>query len=299
MSSAETAKVLLDALPYIQRFQGKTIVIKYGGNAMVDEALKESFARDIVLLKYTGMNPVIVHGGGPQIGTMLGKLGIESRFVRGMRVTDAATMEVVEMVLAGKVNKSIVNLINQHGGRAVGLSGKDGNLIKVRKLGGSGKRAPEPAESEDLGMVGEVAAIDADVIETLDRSGYIPVIAPIGTDGSGATYNINADLVAAHVAAALGAEKLILLTDVAGILGGDKVIHPTVDSAKAKHFIEEGIIAGGMIPKVECCLEALAGGVAKTHIIDGRVEHALLLEIFTSQGVGTQVVSDAATDESR
>ncbi len=284
-SPAEKAKVLLDALPYIQRFNGKTIVIKYGGHAMVDEDLQESFARDIVLLKYTGMNPVIVHGGGPQIGSMLDRLGIKSSFVRGMRVTDDATMDVVEMVLVGKVNKAIVRLINKHGGRAVGLSGKDGGLIRARKLS-----VADESESQDIGMVGDVDKITPDIIETLDRDGYIPVIAPVGADHLGNTYNINADIVAAHVASALRAEKLVLLTDVEGIRGAEGTVMPSVDAKSAEELIAQGIIQGGMIPKVECCLEALAGGVAKTHIVDGRVMHALLLEIFTSEGVGTQVV---------
>ncbi len=284
-SPAEKAKVLLDALPYIQSFNGKTVVIKYGGNAMIKEELQESFARDIVLLKYTGMNPVIVHGGGPQIGSLLERLGIESRFVRGMRVTDAETMDVVEMVLVGKVNKAIVRMINQHGGRAVGLSGKDGGLIRARKLGGH----DQPAE-DDIGMVGTVDKVDAAVIDTLDRDGYIPVIAPVGVDHRGNTYNINADLVAAHVAAALRAEKLVLLTDVEGIRGPEGTVLPSLDATTARDLIDKGVIEGGMIPKVDCCLEALAGGVSKTHIVDGRVMHALLLEIFTSEGVGTQVV---------
>jgi acetylglutamate kinase len=285
-SPAETAGVLLDALPYIQRFAGKTIVIKYGGHAMIDAALQESFARDVVLLKYTGMNPVVVHGGGPQIGEMLDKLGIQSRFVRGMRVTDAATMDVVEMVLVGKVNKTIVRMINQHGGRAVGLSGQDGKLIRARKLTVAGDSA-----AEDIGMVGAVDTIDAGLIETIARSGYIPVIAPVGGDDRGQTFNINADLVAAHVAAALRAEKLVLLTDVEGIRGAEGTVLPSVDAETARRLIDEGVIAGGMIPKVECCLDALAAGVAKTHVVDGRVLHALLLEIFTSEGVGTEVVS--------
>ncbi len=284
---AAKAKVLLEALPYIQRFNGATIVIKYGGHAMVDEALQESFARDIVLLKYTGMNPVIVHGGGPQIGSMLKKLGIESRFVRGMRVTDEATMDVVEMVLVGKVNKAIVRMINQHGGRAVGLSGKDGRLIRAHKLELSGgDTAPE-----DIGLVGTVNRIDPSVIDALDDTGYIPVIAPVGADEQGFTYNINADLVASHIAAALGAEKLVLLTDVEGIRGADGKVIASINSTRAGELIAEGVIDGGMIPKVECCLDALARGVGKTHIIDGRVEHAVLLEIFTPEGVGTQVVA--------
>lgn len=282
------AEILLDALPYIRRFYGKTIVVKYGGHAMEDEALKDSFAQDIVLLKFVGIDPVIVHGGGPQIGSMLKQLGIESRFVRGMRVTDQATMNVVEMVLVGAVNKEIVSLINRHGGRAVGLSGKDGGLILARKL-----RVAESAAAKarlDIGMVGEVRAIDPTVIETLDRSDFIPVIAPIGVDDHGATYNINADLVAGKVAEALRAEKLVLLTDVEGIRDSAGNVIPTLDAAQARALIESGVIGEGMIPKVECCLEALNGGVRKTHIVDGRMRHALLLEIFTGEGVGTEVV---------
>jgi acetylglutamate kinase len=258
---------------------------------MEDEALKDSFAQDIVLLKFIGIDPVIVHGGGPQIGSMLAQLGIQSRFVRGMRVTDQATMGVVEMVLVGTVNKEIVSLINRHGGRAVGLSGKDGQLILARKM-----RVAEPGTARgrvDIGMVGEVRAIDATVIETLDRSDFIPVIAPVGVDEQGATYNINADLVAGKVAEALRAEKLILLTDVEGIRDAGGHIITTIDTAQARALIDGGVIGEGMIPKVECCLEALTGGVRKTHIIDGRVRHAVLLEIFTGEGVGTEVVRTA------
>jgi len=287
-SPAEKAEVLLEALPYIQRFSGATVVVKYGGHAMVDEELQESFARDIVLLKYTGMNLVIVHGGGPQIGAMLERLGIESEFVRGMRVTDEATMDVVEMVLAGVVNKSIVRRINHHGGRAVGLSGKDGRLIRARKM--SLPDDIEDAVPADIGLVGEVARIDPSIIGALDGNGYIPVIAPVGADEEGRTYNINADLVAAQVAAALGAEKLVFLTDVEGIRGHDDTVVPSINADAARGLIADGVIAGGMIPKVECCLDALDRGVGKTHIIDGRVMHAVLLEIFTSEGVGTQVV---------
>jgi acetylglutamate kinase len=289
----EKAKVLQDALPYIRQFRGKTLVIKYGGNAMVDEALKESFAQDVVLLKYTGMNPVVVHGGGPQIGRMLDRLGIPSRFVRGLRVTDQATMDVVEMVLVGKVNKEIVSLLNRHGGKAVGLSGKDGPLIHARKM----KLPPATSEAQDaeqdIGLVGEVVSINADVIETLDLTGFIPVIAPVGVGERGETFNINADTVAAHLAASLRAEKLMLLTDVEGIMGRDGAVIPTLDVKSARDLIHQQVIDGGMIPKVECCLAALAGGVHKTHIIDGRVRHALLLEIFTSKGIGSEVVHDA------
>ena len=285
----QKAEILLDALPYIRRFSGKTFVIKYGGHAMVDEDLKASFAQDIVLLKFVGMNPVIVHGGGPQIGGMLKQLNIESTFVRGMRVTDQATMDVVEMVLVGKINKEIVTLINRHGGRAVGLSGKDGDLLLARKMNltvqDEGKRA-----RLDVGLVGEVRAVNPTVIESLDRSDFIPVIAPVGVGDKGETYNINADLVAGKVAEALHAEKLILLTDVEGIRGTDGAVMPTLDVDNAQHLVRDGIIGEGMIPKVECCIEALRGGVRKTHIIDGRVKHAVLLEIFTREGVGTEVV---------
>jgi acetylglutamate kinase len=283
------AEILLDALPYIRRFSGKTMVIKYGGHAMVDEELKESFAQDIVLLKFVGINPVIVHGGGPQIAVLLQQLGIESQFVRGMRVTDQRTMDVVEMVLVGKINKEIVSLINRHGGRAIGLSGKDGELIVARKLTVPAEDG-EGGEPLDIGMVGEVRAINPTVIETLDRSDFIPVIAPVGVGDRGETYNINADLVAGEVAEALGAEKLILLTDVEGIRDAQGNVLSTVDIDRATQLIREGVIAGGMIPKVECCIEALRGGARKTHIIDGRVRHAVLLEIFTREGVGTEVV---------
>jgi acetylglutamate kinase len=284
----QKAQILLDALPYIRRFNGKTVVIKYGGHAMEDDALKDSFAQDIVLLKLLGIDPVIVHGGGPQIASMLKQLGIESRFVRGMRVTDKPTMTVVEMVLVGSVNKEIVALINRHGGRAIGLSGKDGNLILARKLlmrAGGAK-----SEAVDIGLVGEVRAIDAGVIEALDKNDFIPVIAPVGVGDAGETYNINADIVAGKVAEALHAEKLILLTDIEGIRGSDGITIPTIDAEQARSLIASGVIGEGMIPKVECCLEALTGGVAKTHIIDGRVRHAVLLEIFTAEGVGTEVV---------
>jgi acetylglutamate kinase len=287
------AEVLLDALPYIKRFAGKTLVIKYGGHAMVDETLKSSFAQDIVLLKFVGMNPVVVHGGGPQIGQMLTQLGIESRFVRGMRVTDSATMDVVEMVLVGKTNKEIVSLITRHGGHAVGLSGKDGELIRARKL-----KVPAPGsdgdELLDIGMVGEVVAVNPMVLQTLDRSDIIPVIAPVGGGDNGETFNINADLVAGKVAEALRAEKLILLTDVDGIRDESGAAVPTLDDDRAHQLIASGVIGEGMIPKVECCLEALKNGVKKTHIVDGRLRHAVLLEIFTREGVGTEVVRSLA-----
>ena len=290
-SMIDKAEVLLEALPYIRRFYGKTFVVKYGGNAMVEEELKTSFARDVSLLKFVGINPVIVHGGGPQIDRTLRQLGIESRFVRGMRVTDRPTMDVVEMVLGGQINQSIVTLINQHGGQAVGLSGKDGGFLLARKMNvqvtPSGKRRPE---SVDVGMVGEIVKVDPTVIQTLDASNFIPVIAPIAVGENGESYNINADLAAGKIAEALQAEKLILLTDVEGIQDRDGRLIRTIASEQVKELIDGGVIGGGMIPKVECCVDALRGGVRKTHIIDGRLRHAVLLEIFTQEGVGTEVV---------
>jgi acetylglutamate kinase len=284
------ANVLVEALPWIRQFYGKTIVIKYGGNAMVEEHLKEGFARDVILMKYIGLNPVVVHGGGPQIGKVLEAMGIETRFEQGMRVTDARTMDVVEMVLGGKVNKEIVANINRHGGRAVGLTGKDGNLITARKLE---MKAINPdtltPEIIDIGMVGEVAGINPAIIISLEQANFIPVIAPVGVDESGRTYNINADLVAGKVAGALQAEKLILLTDVEGVKDKSGKLLNTIDIAEVQGLIDDGTIVGGMIPKVTCCLDAVAAGVKKTHIIDGRMEHACLLEVFTDQGVGTAV----------
>lgn len=284
------AEVLMEALPYIQRFYGKTFVVKYGGNAMVDEELKVGFAQDVVLLKYVGINPVVVHGGGPQINEMLKRMGTPSQFVRGMRVTDQETMDIVEMVLVGKINKEIVTLINQHGGMAVGLSGKDGGLIRARKMSVTVASNGEPAEIIDIGLVGEIVGIDPTVINALDESKFIPVIAPVGVGDKGETYNINADLVAGQVAEALHAEKLILLTDVEGVKNKSGGLLSTLKTNQARKLIEEGVVAEGMIPKVECCIEALKGGVGKTHIIDGRVKHAVLLEIFTKEGVGTEVV---------
>ena len=286
------AEILLESLPYLQQFYGKTIVIKYGGHAMTNDTLKESFAQDVVLLKFVGMNPVIVHGGGPQIDRMLERLGIESRFVRGMRVTDSATMDVVEMVLVGSINKEIVGLINRHGGRAVGLSGKDGELIVGRKmhLPGALKKSPD----HDIGMVGEIVGVNPRVIESLAAANFIPVIAPVGVGLEGETFNINADLVAGKIAQALQAEKLILLTDVEGIKDKRGNLISSLASDEALAMIESGVVSAGMIPKVECCVDALKGGVAKTHVIDGRVRHAVLLEIFTTEGVGTQVVRRGA-----
>lgn len=284
------AEVLMEALPYIQRFYGKTFVIKYGGSAMADEELKASFAQDMVLLKYVGINPVVVHGGGPQINEVLQKMGTPTQFVRGMRVTDQETMDIVEMVLAGKINKEIVSLINRHGGMAVGLSGKDGGLIQARKMSVTVASNGEPPEIIDIGMVGEIVGINPMVINTLDENKFIPVIAPVGAGEQGETYNINADLVAGQLAEALGAEKLILLTDVDGVKDKKGGLLSTLKINQARKLIQEGVVAEGMIPKVECCIEALKGGVGKTHIIDGRVKHAVLLEIFTKEGVGTEVV---------
>lgn len=284
------AEVLMEALPYIQRFYGKTFVIKYGGSAMADEELKASFAQDMVLLKYVGINPVVVHGGGPQINEVLQKMGTPTQFVRGMRVTDQETMDIVEMVLAGKINKEIVSLINRHGGMAVGLSGKDGGLIQARKMSVTVASNGEPPEIIDIGLVGEIVGINPMVINTLDENKFIPVIAPVGAGEHGETYNINADLVAGQLAEALGAEKLILLTDVDGVKDKKGGLLSTLKINQARKLIQEGVVAEGMIPKVECCIEALKGGVGKTHIIDGRVKHAVLLEIFTKEGVGTEVV---------
>ncbi|APG28806.1 acetylglutamate kinase [Syntrophotalea acetylenivorans] len=284
------AGVLMEALPYIKRFANKTIVIKYGGNAMVEEHLKRGFAKDIVLLKYIGLNPVVVHGGGPQIGRVLEAMGKETNFVQGMRVTDAETMDVVEMVLGGKVNKEIVANINSHDGKAVGLSGKDGRLIVARKLEVKALN-PDTLTSEiiDVGMVGEVEQINPDIINALEDSGFIPVIAPVGVGLDGETYNINADLVAGRIAGALRAEKLILLTDIEGVKDKSGRLISTIDINKAPDLINDGTISGGMIPKINCCCDAVSEGVHKAHIIDGRVEHACLLEMFTDKGIGTAV----------
>ena len=284
------ASVLIEALPYIRRFYGKTLVIKYGGSGMISEDLKESFARDITLLKYIGMNPVIVHGGGPQIGSMLKKMGIESRFHDGVRITDDETMDIVEMVLGGKVNKEIVALINQHGGKAVGLTGKDGQLVIAEKIPAEKvTRENSPPELIDLGRVGKVKQINPSVLETLDAENFIPVIAPIGVSESGETLNINADWVAAAVAGALKAEKLILLTDVQGVQGGDGTLAATLQKDQLETMLKDRIIEGGMRPKVKASLRALEQGVHTAHIIDGRVQHAVLLEILTDQGVGTVI----------
>jgi acetylglutamate kinase len=283
------ARLLMEALPYIRYFHGQSVVIKYGGHAMKDEELKKAFAKNVVLLKYIGVNPVLVHGGGPQIGKMLDQLGINSCFHEGMRVTDQATMDVVEMVLGGRVNKEIVNLLNLHGGKAVGLSGKDGWLIKAQKLEvmSSGVNAPEII---DLGRVGEVTQVQTALLRSLEHEDFIPVIAPIGVDEEGGTYNINADSVAGAVAAALRAKRLVLLTDVTGVLDKQGQLVSSLSMPGAAMAIGDGTIQGGMIPKIKCCLEALDAGVEKAHIIDGRVENSLLLELFTQGGIGTEIV---------
>jgi acetylglutamate kinase len=284
------AEVLIEALPYIQRFRGKTIVIKYGGNAMVDETLKLGFARDVVLMKLVGVNPVIVHGGGPQIGKLLGRLGKDSVFVQGMRVTDSETMDVVEMVLGGLVNKEIVNFINRHGGSAVGLTGKDGDLIRARQLV-LRRDAPELAASEivDLGHVGEVQSIDIGVVNMLVQGNFIPVIAPIGVGDDGRAYNINADLVAGKLAEVLQAEKLLLLTNTPGLLDAQGTLIPELDVGRVEELTRQGVIHGGMLPKIRCAVDAVQAGVRTAHIIDGRVEHAVMLDLFTDEGVGTLI----------
>ncbi|HEX9113989.1 MAG TPA: acetylglutamate kinase [Nitrospirota bacterium] len=286
----EKAKTLIEAMPYIQTFRGKTFVIKYGGNAMIDESLKLGFAQDVVLLRYIGINPVIVHGGGPQIGKTMERMGKKPAFVSGQRVTDEETMDIVEMVLGGKVNKEIVNLINRTGGKAVGLTGKDGGLIQAKKLKMT-KKSENTGETEiiDIGLVGEVIEVRPGALVALEQGGFIPVIAPVGVGGNGETYNINADLVAGAVAGALKAEKLILLTDQSGILDKDKKLIPTLNKQNVEMLINSGTIDGGMLPKTKSCFEALDAGCVKVHIIDGRVPHALLLEIFTKEGIGTEI----------
>jgi acetylglutamate kinase len=286
----EKAEILMEALPYIKKFYGKTVVIKYGGNAMVDEELKASFAKDVTLMKYIGINPVIVHGGGPQISKTMERMGLKPKFVSGYRVTDSETMDIVEMVLGGKVNKEIVNLINSNGGRAVGLTGKDGGLIKAKKKLMKGT-SPETGAPEiiDAGLIGEVESIDASILDALDKGGFIPVIAPVGVGANGETYNINADLVAGAVASALSASKLILLTDIAGIQDKDGNLITTLNKKKVQELIKKKVITGGMLPKVAACFDALGGNVGKVHVVDGRVPHALLLEIFTDKGIGTEI----------
>jgi acetylglutamate kinase len=282
-AEATRVRVLSEALPYIQQFTGRTVVVKYGGAAMKDSTLKDKVIRDVVFLACVGLRPVVVHGGGPEINSWLGKLGIEPQFKNGLRVTDAATMDVVEMVLVGRVNKELVSLINRAGGKAVGLCGKDGNLIKAR-----------PDGREGIGFVGEVSSVDTKLVESLVNSGYIPVVSSVAADEMGQAYNINADTVAGEIAAALGAEKLILLTDTAGILENYKdpsTLIPRVSIQEARQLIDKGIVGGGMIPKVNCCVRSLAQGVRAAHIIDGRIPHALLLEIFTDEGIGSMIVA--------
>jgi acetylglutamate kinase len=282
-SEATKVQILSEALPYIQQFAGKTIVVKYGGAAMKDSNLKDQVIRDVVFMSCVGIRPVLVHGGGPEINTWLDKLGIEAQFKNGLRVTDAPTMDVVEMVLVGRVNKEIVSLINQAGGSAVGLCGKDGNLIKAR-----------PSDEEGIGFVGEVTSVDTRLIEALVKAGHIPVVSSVAADETGQAYNINADTVAGEIAAALGAEKLILLTDTAGILRDYKdrsTLIPRLDIAEARKLIDEGVVSGGMIPKVNCCVRSLAQGVHAAHILDGRMPHSLLLEIFTDSGIGSMIVA--------
>jgi len=288
LNKSSIAEILVEALPYIQALDRKTVVIKFGGNAMVDEALKSSFAQDIVLLKQVGVNPVIVHGGGPQIGKLLEQIGKKSRFIEGMRVTDNETMDIVEMVLGGQVNKQIVSLINRHGGRAVGLTGKDGGLITARKM----KLAGDDSDSNDLGQVGEVEAIDPRVVTMLDNDDFIPVIAPIGVGADGASYNINADLVAGELARVLRAEKLLLLTNTPGVLDPDGNLLTGLSAADTEQLIASGVIYGGMLPKVRCALDAVKGGVATSQIIDGRIKHSVLLELLTDSGVGTLINAD-------
>jgi len=294
VKKSSVAEILIEALPYIQTLDQKTVVIKFGGNAMVDEALKSSFAQDIVLLKQVGVNPVIVHGGGPQIGKLLEQIGKKSRFIEGMRVTDNETMDVVEMVLGGQVNKQIVSLINRHGGRAVGLTGKDGGMISARKM----KLAGSDAEANDLGQVGEVESIDPAVVRMLDDDDFIPVIAPIGVGADGASYNINADLVAGELARVLDAEKLLLLTNTPGVLDPDGNLLTGLSAAETERLIADGIIHGGMLPKVRCALDAVKAGVRTSQIIDGRVKHSVLLELLTSTGVGTLIQGASDSKES-
>lgn len=293
-SALRIAQVLTEALPYIQRFTGKTVIIKFGGNAMVDPALHDSFARDVVLMKLVGMNPIVVHGGGPQIGRLLDKLGIATEFVDGMRVTDSATMDVVEMVLGASVNKEIVSTINRNGGKAIGVTGKDGQLIRARKLEVS-RQTPDMQATEiiDIGHVGEVEQIDTEVLSMIQDSNFIPVIAPIGVGADGSSYNINADLVAGKLAEVLQAEKLMLLTNVDGLLDQQGNLLTGLTPPQVEGLIEDGTVQGGMLPKVRCALDAVRSGVTSSHIIDGRVPHAVLLEVFTDEGVGTKISNRA------
>ena len=285
------ADILLQAMPYIKKFAGKVLVVKYGGAAMINEGVRAAVLQDLILMQQVGIKPVLVHGGGPEIDRMLKKLGKESKFIQGMRVTDQETMNIVEMVLVGMVNKEIVGLINQHGGKAVGLSGKDGNLVVAEKYYLNEDKAQHtPSEIIDIGLVGKVKEVNAELIVSLGQNGFIPVIAPTGIGEKGETYNINADIVAGEVAAALKAEKLLLLTDVAGVLDNDKRLIHTMTNQDALNLIDDGTVEGGMFPKVKCCLKALRGGVRKAHIIDGRLKHAILLEVFTDRGIGTEIV---------
>jgi len=295
-NAKNVAKVLTESLPYIQKFTGRTVVVKYGGNAMVDEALKQSFARDIVLMKLVGINPIVVHGGGPQIGSLLERLNIESNFIDGLRVTDGQTMDVVEMVLGGLVNKEIVALLNKNQGKAVGISGKDGNLIRARQLKFK-RKGSKPADAAiDIGQVGEVVSINTEILEVMKDSDFIPVIAPIGTDSDGASYNINADSVAGEIASVLNAEKLILLTNIAGVQDKKGNVLTGLSIKQVDKLIADKTIQGGMLPKVECALNAVKNGVHSATIVDGRVEHAVLLEIFTDEGVGT-LISKSGLDK--
>jgi acetylglutamate kinase len=294
----ERANILVEALPYIRRFYQKTIVVKYGGHAMVAEELKESFAKDVVLMKYIGINPVVVHGGGPQIGEMLRRIGKKSDFCDGMRITDADTMEIVEMVLAGKINKEIAALINRHGGRAVGLSGRDAQLIEARKLRIVRDTAEDgPAEIIDIGLVGEVVRVNIEVLQTLLQSDIIPVIAPIGAGENGETYNINADLVAGAIAGALKADKFLLMTDVPGVLDEEGKLISSMTVGEAQAAMRDKRLRGGMIPKIQCAIDALEAGTAKVHIVDGRLAHAILLEIFTDAGIGTEILRNSEREK--
>ncbi|MEJ2718846.1 MAG: acetylglutamate kinase [Deltaproteobacteria bacterium] len=286
----QRARILIEALPYIRTFQGKRIVIKYGGSAMTDMQLKECFAEDVALLSFIGMKPVVVHGGGPQIGELLKKIGKETRFVQGLRVTDEETMDVVEMVLVAKVNKDVVSMISRHGGKAVGISGRDGGLIKAKKA----PPARLASGDEDLGLVGEVDSIDPQLIASLEERGFIPVVAPVGSGPDGKPYNINADQAAGGLSASLAGAKFVLLTDVPGVLDASNRLISSLSEDEADQLVKEGVAAGGMIPKLRCCLTALRGGVPKAHIIDGRVPHALVLEILTDQGIGTEIVREKA-----
>jgi acetylglutamate kinase len=288
-TQTDTTSILLEAMPYIQRYHGKTLVVKMGGNAMTDDELKRSFAHDIVLMKLVGMNPIVVHGGGPQIGDLLEKLEIPSHFVDGMRVTDARTMDVVEMVLGGLVNGEIVSLINTLGGRAVGLTGKDGQLIQARRMTLTKQREDGRTEQVDIGQVGEVARVNREPIDVLVQGNFIPVIAPIGVGENGESYNINADLVAGAVAEALGAEKLLLLTNTAGVLDPQGKVIPEIRLEAVPQLVRDGVISGGMLPKIQCALDAVAAGVPRAHIIDGRVKHSVILELLTDRGVGTLI----------